>query len=262
MARIRTIKPEFWRNRELSRLSEFTRLVAIAVLNLADDEGYFEADAMLVRGDVFPYEEDSRRTHGALTELCLVGYITINESKSKGEIGYISNFAKHQVINRPTPSKLKACFESANKNTGAVPLTEDSRRTHGALTEPAVLEEEQGTGKRNREKEQGIIKEKGDFAQSPFLQNPEFAEVASAFRKARTAKHGVVSEEVVEAWCYDLNRFPISEAIEILRFSTACEAKKPITNGDHRAKPPPSSNGKPNRNNQDILKQILKDSKR
>ena len=108
MPRIRTIKPEFWRNRDLAILPEFTRLLAIAVLNLADDEGYFEADARLVRGDVFPYEEDSRRTHGGLTELSRIGYITIRTSKTKGEIGRVCNFEKHQVINRPTPSKLKA----------------------------------------------------------------------------------------------------------------------------------------------------------
>lgn len=93
--------------------------------------------------------------------------------------------------------------------------------------------------------EQITIKEKWDSAKSPFLQNPEFAGVAAAFRKARTAKHGAVSEEVVEAWYYSLGRYSIDEAIAILRFSTACEAKKPITNGDHKAKPPPERNGKP-----------------
>jgi len=161
MPRIRTIKPEFWRNAALSRLSEFTRLLAIAVLNLADDEGYFEADARLVRGDVFPYDEDSLRTHGGLTELSRIGYITIRTSKTKGEIGRVCNFEKHQVINRPTPSKLKADYVAAGQKTNVLlgeiekttRLTEDSRRTHGGLTEEAVLEEEQGTGKRNRERE-------------------------------------------------------------------------------------------------------------
>jgi len=253
MPRIRTIKPEFWRNRDLAILPEFTRLLAIAVLNLADDEGYFEADARLVRGDVFPYDEDSRRTHGGLTELSRIGYITIRTSKTKGEIGLVCNFKKHQVINRPTPSKLKAEYIAASRNTNdliggtnkSTQLTEDSLSDHGGLTEEAVLEEEQGTGKGNREEEQGSIKEKGDSAKSPFLQNPEFAQVAADFRKARTAKHGAVSEEVVEAWYYSLNRFPSEEAIEILRFSTACEAKTPITNGDHKAKPPPERSGKP-----------------
>ena len=266
MPRIRTIKPEFWRNRDLAILPEFTRLLAIAVLNLADDEGYFEADARLVRGDVFPYEEDSRRTHGGLTELSRIGYITIRTSKTKGEIGRVCNFEKHQVINRPTPSKLKADYVAAGQKTNVLlggidksnRLTEDSRSAHGGLTEEAVLEEEQGTGKRNREEEQGSIKEKGDSAKSPFLQNPEFAGVAEAFRKARTAKHGAVSEEVVEAWYYDLNRFPVSEAIEIMRFSTKVNAKTPITNGDHRAKPPPERNGKPTKTKTDEVNDIIK----
>ena len=157
MPRIRTIKPEFWRNRELSKLPEFTRLVAIAVLNLADDEGFFEADPMLVRGDVFPFEDNSLRTHGALTELSRVGYLEVRRTKSKGEIGYVCNFEKHQVINRPTASKLRGLFESTNEIVDSQPLTDHSRITHGVLIEHSVLEREQGTGKGNREgnREQG-----------------------------------------------------------------------------------------------------------
>jgi len=155
--RIRTIKPEFWRNKDLAKLSEFTRLMAIAVLNLADDEGFFEADPMLVRGDVFPFEDNSLRTHGALTELSRAGYLEIRKTKSKGEIGRVCNFERHQVINRPTPSKLRDLFDSTNEIVDENTITDDSLRTHGGLTERSVLEEEQGTGKGNRERnrEQG-----------------------------------------------------------------------------------------------------------
>ncbi len=43
MPRIRTIKPEFWSDEKLATVSEATLLVAIGLLNLADDEGYFNA---------------------------------------------------------------------------------------------------------------------------------------------------------------------------------------------------------------------------
>lgn len=100
---------------------------------------------------------------------------------------------------------------------------------------------------------------------NPFESNPEFCEVASQYLKTRTAKHGRAAQTTVEAWYYDLARFPVSEAIEILRFSTAAEAKRPITNGDHaKARPSPTGaafaprglNRKPV-SNDDLLSKII-----
>jgi hypothetical protein len=68
---------------------------------------------------------------------------------------------------------------------------------------------------------------------NPFESNPEFSEVARQYIKTRTAKHGPAAPSTIEAWYYDLARFPVADAIEILRFSTAAESKRPITNGDH-----------------------------
>ena len=152
MPRIRTIKPEFWRNKALAQQKEFTRLLAIALLNMADDEGYFEADEALIRGDVFPFEKDCRRIHGGLSELSRIGYVAIFEHSTKGKIGLVIAFQKHQVINRPTPSKLK---QFAEESQGKAAGNRDSGRTHGGLTEDSVLEREQGTGNREGEKEQG-----------------------------------------------------------------------------------------------------------
>jgi hypothetical protein len=41
MGRIRTIKPEFWRSEDLCSLPEATHMLAAALLNYADDEGFF-----------------------------------------------------------------------------------------------------------------------------------------------------------------------------------------------------------------------------
>lgn len=148
MPRIRTIKPEFWRNRALSTLPAFTRLVAIAILNVADDDGYFEADPLLIRGDVFPYEQDYGSITVALRELSGIGYVVFRTCSEKGEIGYIPNFKKHQVINKPGKSKLKEIYENSQ---GIEQLPEHSGSTTVVIREGYVLE--QGTG--NREQEQG-----------------------------------------------------------------------------------------------------------
>lgn len=148
MPRIRTIKPEFWRNRALSTLPAFTRLVAIAILNVADDDGYFEADPLLIRGDVFPYEQDYGSITVALRELSGIGYVVFRTCSEKGEIGYIPNFKKHQVINKPGKSKLKEMYENSQV---IEQLPDHSGSATVVLREGYVLE--QGTG--NREKEQG-----------------------------------------------------------------------------------------------------------
>ncbi|HBS0572930.1 TPA: DnaT-like ssDNA-binding domain-containing protein, partial [Klebsiella pneumoniae] len=48
MARIRTIKPEFWTDEDMAEVSEPACLLAIGLLNYADDEGYFNANPKLI----------------------------------------------------------------------------------------------------------------------------------------------------------------------------------------------------------------------
>ncbi|GAB0505006.1 hypothetical protein KU15F69_18860 [Escherichia coli] len=59
MARIRTIKPEFWTDEDMAELSEPACLLAIGLLNYADDEGYFNANPKLIKAAVFPIREPS-----------------------------------------------------------------------------------------------------------------------------------------------------------------------------------------------------------
>jgi hypothetical protein len=169
MPRIRTIKPEFWRNRQLANLSPFTRLLAIALLNVADDEGYFEADVALIRGDVFPFEKDCVNIHGGLTELSRIGYVEIREHSSKGQIGLILAFQKHQVINRPSPSKLSDFFEESAVNYRE---NDDSLKTHGVLIEGSLLE--QGTGNREKEREHDICSESQATSKPKQVDEPLF----------------------------------------------------------------------------------------
>jgi len=105
--RIRTIKPEFWQHEGLSRLPEFTRLLAIALLNWADDEGYFLASPALIRGSLFPFLDDSRSIPGALQELSNVGFIRLGNDTQERIVGMVINFARHQQVNKPRPSKIK-----------------------------------------------------------------------------------------------------------------------------------------------------------
>lgn len=106
MARIRTIKPEFWMNEELAETSEASRLLAIGLLNHADDEGYFKAHVSLLKAAVFPLTDPSMTIHECLIELSNANYIRLFKGSDGKDYGKVINFTEHQVVNRPKASKI------------------------------------------------------------------------------------------------------------------------------------------------------------
>ena len=106
MARIRTIKPEFWAHEELSSLPESVHILAAALLNYADDDGYFNANHQLVKAVCFPIREPSVTIHVGLRELSRIGYIYTGIGSDGKNYGRIVKFKEHQVINKPTKSKI------------------------------------------------------------------------------------------------------------------------------------------------------------
>lgn len=111
MARIRTVKPEFWQDEDLAALSAEANLLAIGLLNQADDEGFFKANPMLLNAAVFPIRETSSTIHCLISELSNIGYIKLFDGSDGKQYGHVTNFLKHQKINRPTPSKYAPLIE-------------------------------------------------------------------------------------------------------------------------------------------------------
>lgn len=148
--RIRTIKPEFWKHQRMAQLPAETRLLAIGLLNYADDEGYFDAHPALIRGELMPYSEKTGRIPKMLEELSSIGFVSVKISDDGRQIGHVTNFLEHQRINRPTASKHSLKPQPR--------LTESSVSAHASLMDASLPEgkgREQGTG--NREKEQGFL---------------------------------------------------------------------------------------------------------
>lgn len=111
MARIRTIKPEFWRNEQLAGVSAEACLLAVGLLNHCDDEGYFNANPKLVEADVFPLRELSCNTTVLIQELVSIGYINVFSGSDGKTYGHIVSFERHQVINKKKPSIIKDLCE-------------------------------------------------------------------------------------------------------------------------------------------------------
>lgn len=128
MARIRTIKPDFWTDEKLTECSMSARLLFIGMLNFADDNGNLVASAKKLKMQVFP--ADSIECQPLLDELIAQGVI-IEYSVNGENYLHIKGFRKHQVINRPSQSSIPE-----------PEFNEDSRNAHGGL-----IDGKEGKGK-------------------------------------------------------------------------------------------------------------------
>jgi len=188
MARIRTIKPEFWSNDRLSELPVETHMFAAALLNYCDDEGYFHAHEKKLGIELFPLRDDYRSSTVHLQHLSRVGFITLHKGSDDRTYGHVSKFKQHQVINKPSPSKIKHL----------VIVSESLRDDYGSAT--VVLPNGTGNmeqGIRNMEVEKEKEKEVGKKLPQKNLRAARFTEFWEAYPATdrRTAK-----KQCLEKW--------------------------------------------------------------
>jgi hypothetical protein len=103
LARIRSVKPEFWEDQELAeQVSRDARLLYIGLWNLADEHGRLRGDPRFVHGRVYPYEPDLTVDDVAnmLDELVRAGKVIQYRASAAGIYIYLPNLGKHQRLER------------------------------------------------------------------------------------------------------------------------------------------------------------------
>ncbi len=140
MARIRTVKPEFWTDEKVVECSIPARLLFIGLFNFANDMGCLERSPKRLKMQIFP--ADALDCEPLIQELITHGLLT---EYSVNDVCYlqIKGFLKHQKINRPSASKIPLPPEftesKAGKEEKRAPnqggLSEDSVNPHGGLTD-------------------------------------------------------------------------------------------------------------------------------
>lgn len=103
MARVRTVKPEFWTDRRVGECSTSARLLFLATWNFADDEGGLDRSAKQLKAQAFPY--DNLDCEPLVQELLSVGLLLEYEVEGEKYL-HIKNFRKHQRIDRPQPARI------------------------------------------------------------------------------------------------------------------------------------------------------------
>ena len=155
MARIRTVKPEFWTDEKVVELSFAARLLFIGLWNFADDEGRLVYSPKRLKMQIFPADDlDISELFGEIRGKKLAAFYEVDNV----EYLQVTGFAKHQKIDKRSASKLppppcsaesprvvptegikegkgtgkrEAVAKSADPSPDLPPLPENLRRTRG-----------------------------------------------------------------------------------------------------------------------------------
>jgi hypothetical protein len=131
MARIRTIKPDFWTDEKLTECSLSARLLFIGTWNFADDNGNLDRSSKQMKARIFPL--DNIECEPLIQELIAQGLLTEYAVNEKIFL-HIQGFTKHQLINRPSKPVCPEYDESLK-------IEKHSLSAHGVVTlEGKVIE--------------------------------------------------------------------------------------------------------------------------
>lgn len=108
MARIRSVKPTFWTDEKIGMLARDVRLTFLGLISaMADDHGRLPGVARLVRGAVYPFDEDisTVEVERHLTDLADRHLITRYQVNGAQYI-HIRNWLRHQKVEKPSKSLI------------------------------------------------------------------------------------------------------------------------------------------------------------
>jgi hypothetical protein len=160
MARIRTLKPEYWQDEKLSPLPPLTRLVFLGLISQADDAGRLVDSVRLIDGLLFPQTEDSCAE--SLQLLASLGVISRGPTESGQRIIQVVGW-HHQKVDHPNlsaalPPILDPGPSPKRRRKSPDSLATDSRGAREALARDSRLisvptindlhTNDQGTGSR------------------------------------------------------------------------------------------------------------------
>lgn len=136
MARIRTIKPKFWDDIKIGRISRDARLLYIGLWTFADDLGTVIADPLWLKSKIFPYDQiQIQQMKAWLTMLEKNGFICHVTVRSETFI-YLPNFSRHQMINRPNLDDVNVSKELLLQSLREI--TDQSVINHGTITDQSL----------------------------------------------------------------------------------------------------------------------------
>lgn len=160
MARIRSIKPEFFTSPDVAALTMFERVLFIGLWTHADDDGRCSADARLIRAALFALDDDVtvQQVADGVDRLFRRGQVVLYEASGNSPEAsparqYLAiKHWDHQKISHPSPSKLPGPLDDGSHlltpHSGEVP--------EASVKPPETFRPDQGSGKGSGIRDQGF----------------------------------------------------------------------------------------------------------
>lgn len=140
MARIRTVKPEFWTSEQIMECSPIARLLFIGLWNFCDDGGNHPASSKTIKAEVFPGDDIGIDAVSALVgELTTQGLMIEYEAAGK-RYWHVTGW-HHQKIDKPTTK-----YPTPHENQPPLAECSASNRLNIAESSPPEGKGEEGKG--------------------------------------------------------------------------------------------------------------------
>ena len=127
MARIRTIKPEFWSDDKVTSCSPLARLLFIGLWNFADDEGRMDDAPRQIKARVLPSDEATIQgvdaLLGELAEAGLIERYGVAGRRYLRVRGWRHQKISHAAPSRIPPSSTEDVATDADATTDGTPLS-------------------------------------------------------------------------------------------------------------------------------------------
>lgn len=199
MARIRTVKPEFWISEQVMELSRDARLLFIGLWNFSDDGGNHPASPKSLKAEVFPGDDlTAADIQRLVDEMSAQGLVF--EYEAEGKTYWHVTGWHHQKIDRPN-CRHPAPPENPHEQDVRRTLDEPIRRTLDEQSTPEGKVRE-GKGKERKVKEESFP--------------PEAAHVASTVVELAENQESAASSRIGEI-CKLLRKAGINTGPELLK---------------------------------------------
>lgn len=157
MARIRSIKPSFFKSDDVSALPLRARLTWIGLWTQCDDQGRTKDHARLIKADVWPLDDVSiRDIEDDLETLAAHGRIVRYEVDGQRYLE-ITNWRVHQAIQKPTPSRIppppNGVAPAAEVPRSGAAEPRDTGRADNSSNATGALQEDSGSPTSGKGKE-------------------------------------------------------------------------------------------------------------